>query len=380
MHEQLGSCMSSPRVIELHLSLGVVSRSNGASAVAKAAYNHRQRFRDERTGTVHNFRRRNADVTKFLRGYHGTSAQLWNDVEASETQLAFKQDRAQTAYNFNVAMPRELGRSDSIKAFVALCNWLHATFQVVVDGVVHWDETNPHAHVMFTQRVYDAKTRTWSRKKMRAFVAQGGGDGLQRLRAEAARIFNEALAVVSNARVEHTTLASRGIIRAPTQHEGPRAHYVRTRLKVSTDIHQRNLAASSTASPRPAHKKLSMKTQTPTHKPQDDQIQVRDFWHECARNLADAVRHPKAEEELSLSDYTVFRDRAEGTIAVAICKNADHEKHLAILQIEGSTHKAAAASLAAAHVGRNPQLVSVLAIPSASPLHDMKQARQSQQR
>lgn len=297
--------------------------------VARAAYNHRAKFRDARTGTTYNYRRKNADVTKFMSGFPGTSQDLWNSVERAESALAFKPTKAQTAYSCIAGLPRELGRTESITAVVRLANWIRDSFGVVVDAVIHWDDRNPHMHLLFTQRTYDKATDTWSRKKTRAFIKQEGKDGLAKLREKAAEIFNERLSDLSTARVEHRSFAVRGVQRSATQHEGPRARYVRARLGISTDIHSRNLAASSAAQPTRT-RKPPMKTKPATAKPTDTPVEVRDFWRDTARQLLAAATQPKRKQELADDDFQIVHDISEGRIAVAVCVDDDGERHFAI--------------------------------------------------
>ena len=92
-----------------HLSVKNISRGAGRSVTAAAAYRSASRIVDERTGQVHNYRRK--------QGVHATEiltpsvaplwmrdrAALWNAVEQSE-----KRKDARLAREVDIALPAEL--------------------------------------------------------------------------------------------------------------------------------------------------------------------------------------------------------------------------------------------------------------------------------
>src|SRR5262249_32986224 len=92
-----------------HFNGSVISRSQGRSSVASAAYRSASRLRDERQGTLHDYTRKE-DVahTEILLPenapeWMGDRETLWNTVEAVE-----KRKDAQLAREFNFALPKEL--------------------------------------------------------------------------------------------------------------------------------------------------------------------------------------------------------------------------------------------------------------------------------
>lgn len=154
------------------LEMQNVSRSDGVSSVAKAAYRHRCEMIDERTGEVHGKKSANRDdlvYAEILRPedvppcLHIPSAELWNLVEKTE-----KRKDARTAKEFKITLPCELSNEQNIKL---LKNYLLKSFVekgIICDFVIHNDKENknPHAHVMITTREitpqgFGKKVREW---------------------------------------------------------------------------------------------------------------------------------------------------------------------------------------------------------------------------
>ena len=147
------------RVAIYHLRAQVIARS----AVAAAAYRHRTRMLDERTGTDHRFDRNEivahaemalpAETPAWLRTLldgrppDRASEALWNRVEAEERTA-----HAQLAREIVVALPTELTRAQNI---ALMRDYVAAAFSSrgqVADWVYHDKAGNPHAHIMLTLR------------------------------------------------------------------------------------------------------------------------------------------------------------------------------------------------------------------------------------
>lgn len=140
------------------LEMQNVSRSDGVSSVAKAAYRHRSVMIDHRTGEIHGEKSANRDdlvyaeilapkdTPNFLTK---SSNDLWNFVEKTE-----KRKDARTAKEFKITLPCELSNEQNIKL---LKEYLIKNFVdkgIICDFVIHNDKDNknPHAHVMITTR------------------------------------------------------------------------------------------------------------------------------------------------------------------------------------------------------------------------------------
>lgn len=252
------------RVIEEHLCLKVIGRSGKQQmrtrqCIEQAAYMHRVTMIDERTATVYKSKKKpHGGLAYGIVGYDGISEALWNDVEKTEDDLANKPDKAQTAYSADVALPRELNRDQQFRLLLSLALWIHGETAAPVDFVVHFDrDGNPHGHLLWAQRPYDQKTGKWG-KKYHFFNVCRGGNGLTELRAEFARLANEALAKAGhNARVEHESYAKRGVDLIPQKHEGECHRAVaqktgkKSRRMIKNDLSKRYKVAAEAEAPIP---------------------------------------------------------------------------------------------------------------------------------
>ena len=105
-----------------HLSVSNISRSQGRSVVAAAAYRSSERLVDERCGKVHNYSRRKEVIhTEIMApsiapAWIKDRAVLWNDIEHLE-----KRKDARLAREIQFSLPRELSIEQNIaltRAFV----------------------------------------------------------------------------------------------------------------------------------------------------------------------------------------------------------------------------------------------------------------------
>jgi len=154
------------------LEMQNVSRSDGVSSVAKAAYRHRCEMIDERTGEVHGKKSANRDDLVYAEillpdnipaCLHIPSAELWNMVEKTE-----KRKDARTAKEFKITLPCELSNEQNtelLKDYLMKC---FVSKGIICDFVIHNDKDNknPHAHVMITTREitpdgFGKKVREW---------------------------------------------------------------------------------------------------------------------------------------------------------------------------------------------------------------------------
>jgi len=98
-----------------HFSGTVISRSQGRSAVACAAYRAAERLHDERYDKTHDYSRKEDVAYTEILLPEGAPAwmqdrqTLWNAVESCE-----KRKDAQLAREFNFALPRELNLEQNI--------------------------------------------------------------------------------------------------------------------------------------------------------------------------------------------------------------------------------------------------------------------------
>lgn len=207
-----------------HLSVKVISRASGRSAVAASAYRAAERLHDERLDRDHDFTNKDGVVHSEVVLPEGAPPEfadrekLWNAVEAAE-----KRKDAQLSREVEFAIPRELTKSQGI----ALArDFVEAEFVdkgMIADLNVHWDmgkdgQAKPHAHVMLTMREvgkdgFGAKVRDWNRTEL-----------VEQWRERWADHVNQRLAELDiDARVDHRSLEAQGIKLEPQDKIGPAA-------------------------------------------------------------------------------------------------------------------------------------------------------------
>jgi Ti-type conjugative transfer relaxase TraA len=160
-----------------HLSVKVISRAHGSSALASAAYRCGGRLHDDRLGRDHDFTNKDGVVHSQVMLPEGANEawsdreRLWNDVETFE-----KRKDAQLCREVEFAIPRELDQAEGIRLAQDFCEQEFVSRGMVADLNIHWDEGpdgdyNPHAHVMLTMREvkdegFGAKVRDWNATSM----------------------------------------------------------------------------------------------------------------------------------------------------------------------------------------------------------------------
>ena len=199
-----------------HLTVNVVSRARGQSAVAAAAYRMGAALRDERYGGVHNYvGKRGVLHAEILAPAAAppwalVRQTLWNRVEAHE----LRKD-SQLARLVEVALPLELPTAQCIVLMRDYLNHEFVAYGMVADYCIRGAEHNPHAHVLLTLRSptacgFGPKQRDWNGKAV-----------LLRWRSAWAERVNEALARAGHAtRIDHRTLEAQQIELTPVRRVG----------------------------------------------------------------------------------------------------------------------------------------------------------------
>jgi ATP-dependent exoDNAse (exonuclease V) alpha subunit len=218
-----------------HFHISSVGRGAGRRATAAAAYRAGERLRDERSGRIYNYsQRRDVLHTEiFLPSHLEGSAQswasnrekLWNTAEHSE-----KQSNSRVAREYQVSLPHELTAAQQIALARTFSRELAERFKVAVDLAVHLpraggDRRNFHAHLLTTTREVTPKglgakagLELSSRERRRRELPETRQEFIS-LRERWATLTNEALRDANvDARVDHRSLAARGIDREPGPH------------------------------------------------------------------------------------------------------------------------------------------------------------------
>ncbi|WP_410695333.1 MobQ family relaxase [Citrobacter freundii] len=189
------------------LEMQNVSRANGVSSVAKAAYRHRSVMIDKRTGEIHGEKSANRDdlVYAEILAPDNTpdfliksSNDLWGFVEQTE-----KRKDARTAKEFKITLAKELSNEQNIALMKDFLLKSFVDKGIICDFVLHNDKDNknPHAHVMITTREikpdgFGKKVREWDEEKT-----------LHEWRKDWAKVQNQHLKKLGlKSRVSHRTL------------------------------------------------------------------------------------------------------------------------------------------------------------------------------
>jgi hypothetical protein len=235
-----------------HLSAKTISRSHGRSATAAAAYRTGARITDERTGLIHDYRRRRGiEVALLLLPAHAPDwasdrARLWNAAEGAETRK-----NSTVAREFEIALPAELDAEQRQRLAVDFAHELVLRHGCAVDVAVHrpgraGDSRNHHAHLLLTTRRltaagFGAKTRELDDLKT--------GE-IGRWRARFADLQNARLREAGvEARVDHRSLEAQAIDREATIHLGPTATALERR-GVPTRLGESNRAVQASHAER----------------------------------------------------------------------------------------------------------------------------------
>ena len=235
-----------------HFSAKAISRSDGRSAVAAAAYRSAQILDDHRYGKVQDYERKSGVELSQIYAPADTAQdlldrnKLWNAVEKSENRKD-----ACLAREFEIAFPNELNEQQRKAMLDELCQQIVNKYGVVVDASIHAphtdngsDERNYHAHIMFTTRAIDPTSGLFASKKYRDFNKDLGSQTTKQWREDFALLANKHLELGGfESRVDHRSLKDQGSDLEPTIHEGPEVTQLRRR-GIDTDISIKNDAIS----------------------------------------------------------------------------------------------------------------------------------------
>lgn len=143
-----------------HLCCKVISRGQGRSATAAAAYRAAERIYDRRTGLEHDYSRKQGVVRSEVLlprdapEHYLDRGELWNAVEESE-----RRSDSQLAREFKAALPRELSRDDQWELARSWAERELVGRGMCADLCMHdRGDGNPHVHIMATTREYEPVT------------------------------------------------------------------------------------------------------------------------------------------------------------------------------------------------------------------------------
>ena len=168
----------------LHTHVDIVTRSKGASVIAKAAYNARDKLNDEHYGKVHDYSKKEDLVfSKIFLPEHiskefSDREYLWNSVEKIE-----KSKNSQLARNLLFTLPRELNEEDRIKLISEFIEENFTSKGMIADCNIHNplasdNEEQPHAHILLTLREID-KQGKWKPKCRKEYILDENGEKIK---------------------------------------------------------------------------------------------------------------------------------------------------------------------------------------------------------
>ena len=216
------------------LNMQTFNRSDGSSAPSLAAYRSGERIRDERTGRTYDHTDRQGVMHKEIllpagfagadMGWVADRSSLWNAAEAAE-----KRKDARVAREYLVAVPSELTHPQRVNVVRGFAQDLADRYGFAVDVALHAprnfrgsDPRNFHAHLLATTREVSREglgRKTTFDLNGESRLKLGLGPGIKELfyaRQRWAEIANLALESAQvDARIDHRSLAARGITREP---------------------------------------------------------------------------------------------------------------------------------------------------------------------
>lgn len=223
-----------------HLTAKIVSRGRGQSAIAKAAYNSRQKLANEDTGKIHDYTYKEEPVFTGIFAPKDTPdhlrerESLWSEVEKRE-----KRKDAQLARDIEIALPHELTDEQRRQLVTDYVRENFVRKGMIADVAIHspgpeGDSRNHHAHILLTMREVGPDGFG---KKIREWNSQGQ---LQTWRENWANLANRYLERHGHdARIDHRSLEEQGSDREATIHLGPAATQLE-RQGEATELGDRN--------------------------------------------------------------------------------------------------------------------------------------------
>ncbi|HEL0784303.1 MobA/MobL family protein [Streptococcus equi subsp. zooepidemicus] len=163
-----------------HLSIKIISRGKGKSAVAASAYRSGEKIKNEYDGIVHDFTRKGGIAyTEILLPQNAPEefsnrSVLWNSVEKIE-----KSKNSQLAREIEIALPKELNREKQIELVRKYVKENFVKVGMCADIALHdKNDGNPHAHILLTMRPLN-EDKTWGAKSKKEYILDENGEKIK---------------------------------------------------------------------------------------------------------------------------------------------------------------------------------------------------------
>lgn len=250
-----------------HLSVKNISRAEGRSAIAAAAYRSGTKIEDKETGITHDYTRKSGiEYTEIILCENAPEAYRDREILWSEVQKVEKPSNARLAREWEVAIPRELTLEQGQQLVHDFAQTL-ADEGMCVDAAIHdKGDGNRHAHILGTVRAIK-ENGDWAPKSRKVYELDEQGrriplidkkTGLQKLdsqnrkqwkshkedytdwnKADKVEEWRERWATYCNRyldvtqQIDHRSYERQGVEKLPTIHEGYVARAMESRGEVS---------------------------------------------------------------------------------------------------------------------------------------------------
>ena len=210
-----------------HCDVTVLSRSDGRSSTAAAAYRAAEKIHDERSGQSHDYtRKQGVSHSEIITPSNAPDwthdrSKLWNAVEQAEKRLD-----AQLAREIIVALPHELSEEQRLNLVREYIKDQFTSQGMIADFAIHapnkeGDERNHHAHILLTMRDitpegFGNKNRQWNLKANVYKWRQGWEQHSNHVLEQAGL----------DCRIDSRSLADKGLNQEPRQHLGVHANAI----------------------------------------------------------------------------------------------------------------------------------------------------------
>ena len=211
-----------------HLSVKPISRTDGRSATAAAAYRAATQISDTRTGKLHDYRRKQGVVSAVLlvpevapKWAHDRS-QVWNAAEIAEVRK-----NATVAREFEIALPAELNDLQRQQLAHEFAQELVNQHGCIADVAIHQpsgggDQRNHHAHILLSTRRLGPEGFTDKTRELDDYSS--GPKWVHKWRERYAQLQNRYLQQAGcEVRVDHRSYQNQGVDVLPSCHLGPSA-------------------------------------------------------------------------------------------------------------------------------------------------------------
>ncbi|GAW65026.1 nickase [Ligilactobacillus acidipiscis] len=159
-----------------HMSFQNISAGKMRSAVASASYRSGEKLVSDKEGKSYFYKRDVMPEAFILTPKNAPEwakerQQLWNEVEKKDRKA-----NSRYAKEFNVALPIELSEQEQKDLLTKYVQENFVNSGMVADVAIHRDHPdNPHAHVMLTNRPFNADG-TWANKTKTEYILDKNGN------------------------------------------------------------------------------------------------------------------------------------------------------------------------------------------------------------